>query len=225
MARIVSRSCLVLAFFSCGCDQSEKKPVTVTRERSQVVESTAAAAPAPAPTPSPSALAPAAQKPPRKLCEGQLAKPGRAFPKDKISRAAAPGERERPANLAPTGAWTWVNFWAAWCVPCREEMPRLKGWEQKLKSSGKAFALEFVTLDDDARQLEKFLAAQPPEGVRTSYWLKDGEEREKWMKSAGLEVDPELPSHLLVDPKGRIRCAFQGAVEDRDFPQLAALIE
>lgn len=216
---------LLLLGGGTACDQGEKKPVSVTRERSQVVESTAAAAPAPVPTRTPVATAPAQAKPQRKLCGGALTAPGRAFPKDGISRAAAAGERERPAKFAPKGGWTWVNFWAAWCVPCREEMPRLKSWEKKLAQSGKKFALEFVSLDDDSRQLQKFLADQPPDGVRTSYWLKDGAEREKWMSSAGLATDPELPAHLLVDPQGRVRCSFEGAVEDRDYPQLVALIE
>jgi thiol-disulfide isomerase/thioredoxin len=135
------------------------------------------------------------------------------------------GGHEREASLDPEGNWTWVNFWAAWCVPCKEEIPRLRTFEQKLNQSGKSFALTFVSLDDDARQLQDFLVAQPAGGVKSTYWLKDGPEREKWLIAAGVEADPELPAHLLVDPKGKIRCVVRGAIEDGDYDQIVALVD
>ena len=39
------------------------------------------------------------------------------------------------------------------------------------------------------------------------------------MKSA-----PELPEHALVDPSGRVRCFIEGAVEDGDYAEIAALV-
>ena len=122
------------------------------------------------------------------------------------------------------GKWTWINFWAAWCVPCKEEIPRLKSWEQKLNQGGTPFRLVFVSLDDDPRQLQHVLKGAPADGLRSTYWLREGEEREDWLKAAGVDPDPELPAHLLVDPQGKIRCVVAGAVEDRDYAELTRLL-
>jgi len=100
-------------------------------------------------------------------------------------------------------------------------MPRLLSWEQKLASEATTLKVAFVSIDDDARQLETFLAAQPPTGVQKAYWLRDGQERLAWLKEAGMESEPELPAHLLVDPSGRVRCKQQGAIEDADYGEVA----
>jgi thiol-disulfide isomerase/thioredoxin len=206
-----------------GCEESNEKRSSVTAERSQaVVGATPAATTAPAAATS--APAPAAPRQRRALCGGKLESEGRAAPKKAISRRAAPGESEPPTEPALSGGFTWVNFWAAWCVPCREEIPRLLGWQEKLREKY-GFRVVFVSLDDDERQLEKFLREQPAGGVRASYWLREGREREDWLSAAGLSTDPELPVHLLVDKKGKVRCRVQGAVEDSDYETLVSLLE
>jgi len=206
-----------------GCDGDKKPQPTATGQRSQAVQATGAATAA-TPAPVAATQVPSAKKPARKLCAGELEKPAREFPDGVLSRAAAPGARAVPEKLAPSGRWTWVNFWAAWCVPCKEEMPRLLGWEKKLSQAGKAFRVVFVSLDDDARQLDEFLQKQPDTGVRSSYWLKEGDERTDWLKAAEIEEDPELPTHLLVGPDGKVRCRVKGAVEDSDYASLAAIV-
>ena len=215
---------LGIAVTALGCNQADKGP-SVTRERSQAVSGEVAAnAPTVAPPPSkPTASAPS--KPRGPLCAGQMSEPGRAMPRGELSRTSAPGQAEPPARLAAgRGKWTWINFWAAWCVPCKEEIPRLKGWQKKLASDGKKLEVVFVSLDDDERQLGTFLKTQPADGLISTYWLREGDERMKWLKEAGFESEPELPAHLLVDPQGKLRCTIVGAVEDGDYPSLVALL-
>jgi thiol-disulfide isomerase/thioredoxin len=225
-ARRHAGSCLALLCALAACKSEEKQPVSAPKERSQAVlgNSEPAAVPAAQPPAQPSAVA-AAPKERRKLCDGQMQGAGKTLPKNEISRAAAPGAASQPEHLSGgDGGWLWVNFWAAWCVPCKEEIPRLKGWEKKLGAEGKRFRLLFVSLDDDARQLEQFLAAQPPEGLRSTYWLKEGDQRKDWLAAIDLDTEPELPAHLLVDPRGKVRCVVSGAVEDGDYPQVQALL-
>jgi thiol-disulfide isomerase/thioredoxin len=220
LGRLPTLIALVLAL--AGCDDKEKVP-QASRSRSQAVAATTSV-PAAAPPPAPSASHKAPDKPKRKLCADQLGSPGKAFPDAKLSRAAATGATELPAELSVGKGWTWVNFWAAWCAPCKEEMPRLVSWETKLRAEGASFSVVFVSLDDDGRQLSDFLTAQPETGVKRSYWLKEGEQREKWLAAIGMEDDPELPVHLLVDPSGKIRCTVSGAVEDSDFATVKGIV-
>ena len=141
--------------------------------------------------------------------------------KKPIGRRAAPGASELPAEPGYNG-FTWVNFWAAWCAPCKEEIPRLLGWQKKLENA--PFRLQFVSLDDDERQLKDFLDAQPAGGLRASYWLKEGKERDEFVRAAGASDDPALPFHWLVNPKGKIACVVAGAVEDGDLAEVSALV-
>jgi thiol-disulfide isomerase/thioredoxin len=208
-----------------ACDEVKERAPLAPAERSQVIQQkspTTEATGAPAPTPAATTSTP--PKPRRALCGGRLDAEGKNAPKRPISRMAAAGEPELTGDPAFSGGFTWVNFWAAWCVPCREEIPRLKDWQRKLSSGGKSFRLQFISVDDDERQLQKFLDEQPAAGLRSTYWLKEGKERDDWLSSAGVSSDPELPVHLLVDAKGKIRCRVQGAVEDADFPVLEGLL-
>ena len=226
LSTVSGRLGLAAVFFLLACDTvAEKDAPMATNERSQVVIQKG---PVPLTTPaaiSVAAAAPPAPKKARTLCAGKLGEPGRAFPKKRPSRAAAKGSPELPETLpVASGKWTWVNFWAAWCAPCKEEIPRLLGFERKLTEAGAPFRLSFVSLDDDERQLNDFLTGQPSDGLHASYWLKEGSEREDWLKSAGQSADAPLPFHLLVDPKGKIRCAIQGAVEEGDFAEISSIV-
>jgi thiol-disulfide isomerase/thioredoxin len=208
-----------------ACDGSgDKKPVSAPQERSQIVEAKAATAAPPSLAPVVPAAASSRPKAPRVLCAGQMSGPGRTVAKKPISQSVASGEAPLPEGLAFGGGFTWVNFWAAWCAPCKEEIPRLLRFQRELVKSSPGFRLDFVSLDDDERQLSGFLAGQEPSGLRRSYWLKEGKEREEWLKAAGLENDPELPFHLLFDPKGKLRCVVKGALEDSDLAALKTLL-
>jgi thiol-disulfide isomerase/thioredoxin len=159
-----------------------------------------------------------------KLCESDGDAKGRLLPRTAASHAEAPGEPQLDGELPKAdGEWVWINFWAAWCGPCKEEIPRLVGWRARLAKAGVPIHLVFVSLDDDERQLDRFLEAQPPEGVRTTLWLPEGSARASWLKSLRMKSGPELPEQVLVDPTRRVRCFIEGAVEDGDYPEIASL--
>jgi len=159
--------------------------------------------------------------PARQLCVGQKQ---RGAPKGTPKTAAAEGATPLPATMPlGVGKWTWINLWAAWCGPCKEEMPRIIGWQKKLSAAGVMIDLAFLSLDDDERQMRRFLEAQPKDGVRATYWLPEGE-RGGWMGSLGLKESPQLPVQILVAPSGQVACVLEGAVEDRDYAAIASFV-
>lgn len=213
---------IAIVFALTGCKQEESGP-SAPRERSQAVQAAEPAKNAVTPTAltaQPQASAPHVAKPRRALCDGHLSEL-RSLPKKHVSQASVSGA-SLPANLSPdSSGFLWVNFWAAWCAPCKEEIPRLVTWPSELQKRGHKLRVAFVSLDDDERQLRQFLEGG---ALRSTYWLKEGKERDEWLKAAGVDSDPELPVHLLVDQSGRIRCKVQGAVEDADLDDLAKLL-
>jgi thiol-disulfide isomerase/thioredoxin len=215
---------LLLLPFAVACD----KGAETTVERSEQVIATGSM-----PTAAPSApgaldaTGTAAGPAPRLhgLCEGDGNAQGRALSRAAASHAEAPGAAPLDGTLAARrGRWTWINFWAAWCKPCKEEIPRLFGWRDRLANAGTPIALVFVSLDDDGRQLDAFLEQQPPDGLRSTLWLPDGRARTAWMASLRMKSAPELPEHALVDAAGRVRCFIEGAVEDGDYAEIASMV-
>lgn len=165
--------------------------------------------------------APPKPRPP--LCDGRLDdKPPPFKPRTTPTRVARDGGPELPKDPLQhsSGHWTWINFWAAWCVPCKEELPVLFRWREAL---AERVEFRFVSLDDDERQLREFLAREPATGLTSTYWLPDGAVRQGWLEALGLSSEPELPLQLLIDPKGMLRCRVEGAIEPSDLPTLERL--
>lgn len=52
------------------------------------------------------------------------------------------------------GKVVFLNFWATWCIPCREEMPALEQLHQKYQSKG--LAVVAINLKESAEQVKEF---------------------------------------------------------------------
>ncbi len=215
---------LLAAPATLGCDVRSDRGGSPSRSE-QVI----ATRPSPAATTTPSASSAGAHAaaPPRarRLCDGDGNAGGRALPKVTLTHAEASGAPRLEGSLPPArGRWAWVNFWAAWCGPCKEEMPRLAAWQDKFSSTGAPVRFIFVSLDDDPRQLQDFLEHQPQDGVRSSLWLPEGASRTAVLSSLRMKSDPDLPAQALIDPTGRVRCFVQGAVDDGDYAEIADIV-
>ena len=206
------------ALAASACDAEQNRTGTV-RDRNESIVSSATPS---SNKPTPSATAAAAKKAPRALC---TQKPRGRTPDTRIETAAAPSAYP-PPNPIPFGAgkWIWVNLWAAWCGPCKEEMPRLLKWQTELRNAGVWPDFAFVSMDDDERQMRRVLASQPEGGVRATYWLKE-ESRQKWLGAFGISESATLPVHALVSPKGEVACIIDGALDEEDFARISAVLK
>jgi thiol-disulfide isomerase/thioredoxin len=198
----------------CGCNDKKPSSRAPIARREAVIASGTQGRPAATPS-----HAPTADREPRTLCTG--ASLSRTFPEQELGHGEAAGVAALdPRIRVGHGRWVWINLWAAWCGPCKEELPRLLQWSKRLSAS---LDMEFVSLDDDQRQFLRFLAQQPADGLRASRWLPDGKTRTSWMRDLGIDESPELPVQILVNPAGKVHCIIRGAVEDSDFARVAQI--
>jgi thiol-disulfide isomerase/thioredoxin len=213
--------CISIVFYTqlIACDSSSSGSSTV-QGRSEVVQATGSMQTAAPSTPASHAAAPSA---PRVFCQGD--QPARTLPKGTLPHVEAPGAASAGDHVpAGDGQWTWLNFFAGWCGPCKEEIPRLRGWEAKLAQEGAPTHFVFVSVDDDQRQLTDFLTQQPAGGVKSALWLQSGGSRDGWLGAMKLKNPPDLPEQVLIDPTGKVKCVIEGAVEDGDYAQVKALL-
>lgn len=53
------------------------------------------------------------------------------------------------------GKLVFLNIWATWCAPCREEMPSMQRLAEKL--AGGAFEMITISIDEKPEEVEKFI--------------------------------------------------------------------
>jgi thiol-disulfide isomerase/thioredoxin len=67
------------------------------------------------------------------------------------------GAKVSPAQYK--GDVVMINFWATWCVPCRQEMPKLEALYQRYNKLG--FKLLAVNVENNPDGVKKWLAETP----------------------------------------------------------------
>jgi peroxiredoxin len=110
-----------------------------------------------------------------------------------------------------------VNFWATWCGPCREEMPKLNRLYEKYRAAG--FDLLGVNIDDDPRNAEAVAAKL---GVKFPVLLDTDKQVSK------LYDLSTMPSTVIIDRDGRVRYVHLGylAGTENDYEkQVRQLLE
>lgn len=126
------------------------------------------------------------------------------------------------AKESERGSWTWVNVWATWCEPCREEMPLLSRFREALTREGNKVAIDLLSIDDGEAEdaLKKTVAKGLPGPVS---WVRSDADFGVFLDAMGVERSAAIPIHALVDPSGMLRCVRVGAIHDRDFGAVKAI--
>ena len=102
------------------------------------------------------------------------------------------------------GRWVLVNFWASWCVPCRQEAPALEAFQRRHGGPGfTVLGIDSRDLSDDGLSFVQRFGLSYPQ-------LRDGD--------GGVAEDDfgttGVPENFLVDPRGRVRLLQRGPVDE-----------
>ena len=117
-----------------------------------------------------------------------------------------------PAVELPTGKPAVVNFFASWCVPCREELPAL---EKASRQAAGAVGFVGVDVSDSRSRAVELLDAtgvtfpagyDPDRAVATDYRLRG------------------MPTTVFVDARGRVADVAHGRLSASDLDRRLALL-
>ncbi|WP_439505129.1 redoxin domain-containing protein [Sediminibacterium sp.] len=93
------------------------------------------------------------------------------------------------------GKYLYIDFWASWCIPCREQFPKLKNLYYKYKSKG--FEVLTVSIDKDTIQWRRAIVK---DGL--NIWSNISVSKE--IEDNYDNVNNPIPSGLLINPDGKI---------------------
>ncbi len=132
-------------------------------------------------------------------------------------QAKLPDQVGRMQSLAQyRGRPLVVNFWAAWCEPCVEEMPVLSALQKKYAAKGVHFIGIAV---DSATNVAQFM-----QKVKVDYALYSAGYGGLALARALGNTQGGLPFTVLIDASGKIHSTLLGSVT-RDEKRLNALSE
>ena len=100
------------------------------------------------------------------------------------------------------GRWVVVNFFATWCVPCREEHSELVEFQARHAKTGDATVIG-VVYDDDADEVREFRATEGGE------WPMVVDPKGRLAIEFGVRGVPES---YLIAPNGVIAAKIVGGV-------------
>ena len=91
------------------------------------------------------------------------------------------------------GKWAFVHFWAAWCGPCRREMPTVQRMSEAIQDTPIDIVLVNTAENDDT--VFSFLSIVAPD--LATLMDRDGLVTERWQPRG-------LPATFMVSPKGTL---------------------
>jgi thiol-disulfide isomerase/thioredoxin len=112
-----------------------------------------------------------------------------------------------------------VDFWATWCAPCREELPKLTALHSAYKQKG----LSFVTISCDEPEQEAQAAAfVQKQGASPPYYIRRAKDDDKFINAIDPKWSGALPALFLFDRSSRQALSFIG---ETDMKQLEETIK
>jgi len=124
-----------------------------------------------------------------------------------------------------TGRPRWINMWATWCKPCIAEIPHILSWREARLGTGTDISLELLSVDEDLKTLQAFLARRPDlRTVKLQRMTNPGSLGE-FAQSLGLGQDTTVPIHIFTDRQDNIVCVRTGGIADTDLGVIRELLK
>lgn len=136
---------------------------------------------------------------------------------------SAPALRDFGPRAPAQAGWTWLNVWATWCKPCVEEMGVLNRWRDAFTKDGVPVHFELLSIDETSAQpaLEEWSAKNLPGPIG---WIRSEQDFGPFLDSLSVERTAAIPIHVLIDPRGMVRCVRVGAIHEQNYGAVKSLI-
>ncbi|WPV02367.1 TlpA disulfide reductase family protein [Mucilaginibacter sp. cycad4] len=121
------------------------------------------------------------------LMQVQIGKPAPAF--------TLPSDYGKVFSLADfKGKVVYIDLWASWCGPCRQEMPAYKKLSDKFKANQQV-AFVSIAVHDGEKEWRNALKEEKPDWLQL--YDKDGIVAQSYIAYA-------IPKYILIDKEGRM---------------------
>jgi thiol-disulfide isomerase/thioredoxin len=108
-----------------------------------------------------------------------------------------------------------VNFWATWCVPCREEYPDLTRLEKAYRDKGVSVLGISIDSTKDLPKVDQFLAKMKPDFP--NYRKASGGDDQDFIESVDKNWGGELPFTVVYARDGKKTKVLSGKQSYGDF--------
>ena len=115
--------------------------------------------------------------------------------------------------------YLFLNVWATWCIPCREEFPSLKKINQKYKNKVELIGISVDFPDEVESKIKPFLSSQ---NIEFNNYVNAEKDVEKFISNLNPDWDGTVPATFLFDLKGNQVKYFTGGKSFEEFEKVVA---
>ena len=107
----------------------------------------------------------------------------------------------------------WINFWATWCPPCKDELPIIKQKYDAYKDKG--LAIVGIDMQEDPNQVREYTKSNgydwtfvvDGDGTITNRFFTEG-----------------IPNHVFIDAEGVVQGVHVGDLDSGTMEELLGKI-